>query len=457
MSTQRKDPKVRRPRRKDLPRGPREWPVIGQALSLLRDPLGLFQRAAAHGDVSTVSVRPIPLCLVNHPELNREAMVTNHQRTGRGSATFEVFGWFLGRGVSASDGAYHRQQRRIMQPLFHRNRINGYGQAIYEVAEKTARSWRNAGNVDMEAEMIRLTARAILATVLGTELPGSEDELADAINECDRYMAVRLKQPVTLRRMLHRAPLASTRRFRRARNHVDRVIKQAIEDRRGVRSGGNDLLTLLIQDDAGLNDAQIRDELVSMYHAGHKTTAATLTWAWHLLAEHPEAQEELHLELDRTLGGRAPTPADLQQLTYTAQVITETLRLFPPLWLQGKMVYEPVSIGGYDIPPGFNLITCPYITQRDPRWYEQPDRFMPQRWTERFTKELHPFAFRPFGAGPYQCIGEHFAWMELNIALATLAQRWRVVSVRGSTVEMSADVTLRTRRGLHLTLTERRP
>lgn len=138
MSTQRKDPKVRQPRRKDLPPGPKEWPVIGRALPLLRDPLGLFQQAAARGDVSTVSVKRIPLRLVNHPEVNREAMATNRQRMGRGSATFEVFGWFQGKGVSASDGAYHRQQRRIMQLLFHWNQVEGYGQAIGEIAEQTA-------------------------------------------------------------------------------------------------------------------------------------------------------------------------------------------------------------------------------------------------------------------------------------------------------------------------------
>ena len=457
MSTQRKDPKVRRHRRKNLPPGPRGWPIIGQALPLLRDPLGLFKQTAAYGDVATISVKPIPICLVNHPQLNREALVTNHQNVGRGSATYEVFGWFLGQGVTVSDGVYHRQQRRLMQPLFHRNQIGGYAHAIGEIVEETARSWSHADNVEMETEMIRLTARAILRTLLGTQLFGSEYELANAINECDRYMAIRLKQPPTLRRMLHRAPLSSSGRFRRARAHVDHVIYRAIADHRAGHSDENDLLTLLIQDEAELNDAQVRDELVSMYHAGHETAAATLTWAWHLLGEHPEAQEELHLELDRVLGGRAPTLSDLPQLTYTTQVITETLRLFPPLWVQGRMVYEPINIGGYDIPAGFNVVVCPYITQRDSRWYEQPHRFMPERWTDRFTEELPRFACRPFSGGPYQCLGEHFAWMELKVVLATLAQRWRVTPVPGSAVEMSAGVTLRTRRGLHLTLTDRTP
>ena len=449
--------------RADLPPGPPEMPIIGQAFRLRNDFVGLIREAAACGDVSTVSVNPILICLVNHPELNREVLVTSHLKTGRGAIAFETVRWMMGSGLTASTGAFHVKQRRLIQPRFHRRYIDKYAEAMTEMSARKSRQWQDGATVDLEQEMRGLTLQIVAKALFDIETSDVVRRVGESFAETEGYIYLRLTQPVFLRRLLHNLPVPSTRRFEAARAYLDELIYRLIRERRHSGAKGDDLLCLLMQaryedaeseEDSRMSDELVRDEAVSLYIAGHDTTATTLTYALFLLSQNPEVEERFHAELDGVLGDRDATLADLPQLPLTDQVITETLRLYPPFWLLGRMVFEPIELDGYRIPPGVSVVTSPLVTQRDPRWFDDPLEFRPERWTPEFRTELPRFAYFPFGGGPHQCIGEGFAWMEAKIALATLCRRWRVTT--RSKAEIMPRTTLKVKGGLPATLERRR-
>ena len=379
-------------RRAELPPGPSELPFVGQAFRLRNDLVGLLQDAATHGDVSTVSVKPILICLVNHPELNREVIVAaGREKTGRGATAFETIRWMMGDGLTASTGAFHLKQRRLIQPRFHRRRIEMYAESMIELSSRKSREWRDGALVDMEQEMRELTLQIVAKALFNIETRHVVERVGEAFAETDRYMYLRLTQPPFLRRLLHRSPLPSSRRFKAARGYLDALIYSLIKERRQSGAEGDDLLCMLLQaryedaegeEDAGMSDELVRDEAVSLYIAGHDTTATTLAYAFHLLSRNPEVEKRLHAELDDVLGGRDVTLDDLPNLPLTDQIVTETLRLYPPFWALGRMVFEPIELGGYRIPRGRRGDgVAPLITHRDPRWFDDPLAFRPERWT----------------------------------------------------------------------------
>ena len=421
----------------ELPPGPPEWPLIGQALRLRRDSIGLIQEAAAYGDVSKVSVRPVLLYLVNHPDLIEAVLVTNHRKVGKGVTTTKVLTWLMGRSISTTNDPAHLRQRRIMQPQLSRRCIDKYGGIMTEFASRQAESWSDGATVHMATEMRTMTLQILAKALFGIELPDTVWRIGAAFEYTNDYMYFRLTQPPFLRPLLHHLPLPSSRRFKNARAYLDETIYGMIEERRQSGAQEDDLLSLLLEaryedaeseEDSKMSDEQLRDEISTMYIAGHDTTANTLTWAFYLLAEHPEVQDRFHAELDKVLAGRPAALDDLPNLPFTYQILTEVLRLYPPFWSLARMVFEPIEVDGYHIPPGVTVLICPFITQRDRRWFDSPREFRPERWTDGFRKSLPRYAYFPFGAGPHHCIGEGFAWMEAQIALATLGQRWRVRS-----------------------------
>ena len=449
--------------RAKLPPGPSELPFVGQAFRLRFNLIGLLQEAATYGDVSTVSVNPILICLVNHPELNREVLVTSHQKTGRGATAFETIRWMMGDGLTASTGAFHLKQRRLIQPRFHRRLIEKYAQAMTDISARKSRQWQDRARVDMEQEMRELTLQIVAKALFDIETSDVVRRVGESFAETDRYMYLRLTQPPFLRRFLHGLPLPSSRRFKAARAYLDELIYGLIKERRQSGAEGDDLLCMLLQaryedaeseEDSRMSDELVRDEAVSLYIAGHDTTATTLAYAFHLLSRNPEVEERFHAELDDVLGGRDATLDDLPNLPLTDQIITETLRLYPPFWGLGRIVFEPIELGGYHIPPGVAVMVAPWITHRDPRWFDDPLEFRPERWTAEFRSELPRFAYFPFGGGPHQCIGEGFAWMEAKIALATLCQRWRATA--RSKAEIMPRITLKVKGGMPMTLERRR-
>ena len=449
--------------RTELPPGPSGLPLFGQTFRLRSDLIGLLQEAATYGDVSTAALSPILICLVNHPELNRQVLVTEHQRTGRSATAFETVRWMMGDGLVASTGAFHLRQRRLIQPRFHHRFIEKYAQAMTEISSRKARQWQDGARVDMEQEMRELTLQIVAKALFDIETSDVVRRVGESFAESDRYMYSRLTQPVFLRRVLHGLPLPSSRRFREARTYLDDLIYGLIRERRQSGAEGDDLLCMLLQaryedaegeEDGGMSDELVRDEAVSLYIAGHDTTATTLAYSFYLLSQNPDVEERFHAELDDVLGDRDATLEDLPDLPLTDQIVTETLRLYPPFWALGRMVFEPIELGDYRIPPGVAVMVSALITQRDPRWFDDPLEFRPARWTDAFRSELPRFAYFPFGGGPHQCIGEGFAWMEAKIALATLCRRWRA-SARGP-ADVVPRITIKVKDGMPMTLERRR-
>lgn len=472
-------PRVSRDR---LPPGPAELPVVGQAFRYLRDPIGFMTEAAAYGDLATLSVKPALLYLVTHPDLIRDIMVTHHQRVGRGPNT-EVLKWVMGNSLVTADGADHLQQRRMMQPQFHRSRVDGYGAVMQQYAVSHRAGWQDGQRIDMAREMGDLTLRIVVKTLFGLELPSDSRRIGDTFEFTNNYLVTRVNQPPRLRHLLHQLPLPYSRRFRRERARLDEIIFDLIAKRRqsldksdGNRNGGDksgrdsndgdgndDLLSLLLEarfeDDAGqidrLTDRQVRDQTITLFAAGHETTAVSLAWTWYLLAEHPEIQARFHRELDEALGGRPPTLDDLPHLPFTDRILTESLRLYPSIWFWSRMAFEPFTLGGYEIPAGAVLAAPQLIVQRDARWFEDPLEFRPDRWTPEFRSSLPRYAYYPFGGGPRQCIGEGFALMESKLILAAVGQQWAVRHDPRHRIKMLPLISLRPKGGMPMYLERR--
>ena len=314
--------------RAELPPGPSEMPIIGQAFRLKNDFVGLLREAATYGDISTVSVKPILIYLVNHPDLNREVLVRTHQKTGRGVTAFETVRWMMGDGLTASTGAFHLRQRRLIQPRFHRRYIDHYAGAMTEFASRKSQQWRDGTVVDMEQEMRDLTLQIVAKALFDIETSDVVRRVGQSFAESEGYIYLRLTQPVFLRRLLHSLPLPSTRRFKAARTYLDDLIYGLIKERRHSGAEGDDLLCMLLQaryedaegeEDSGMSDELVRDEAVSLYIAGHDTTATTLAYAFFLLSQNPEVEKRFHAELDDVLGDRDATLDDLPNLRLTDQ------------------------------------------------------------------------------------------------------------------------------------------
>ena len=449
--------------RNQLPPGPSEWPILGQSWRYLRDTIGLMHEAATYGDLATMSVRPALVYLVNHPDLIQEVLVAQHRHVGRGRSV-DALKYLLGEGLITSDGALHLRQRRLMQPHFHHRRIATYGETMIQYTRRHQQRWSDGMEVDMAEEMRDLTLHIVVKTLFNLDLPSDIKRIGRAFDFCNHYMTVRQNQILPIRRLLHQLPMPRTRRFRNELAFLDQTVADLITQRRQSDKEGEDLLSLLVQttddevdnsDELTMTDRQVRDETITLFAAGHETTAVALTWTWYLLATHPEWQNRWHAELDEVLGVRAVTLSDLPHLTLTDQILTESMRLYPPLWTTGRMAFDSFELAGFAIPAGALLVTPQIIIQRDPRWFDEPLAFRPDRWTPEFRKNLPPYAYFPFGGGPRRCIGDSFAWMEAQIVLATLGQTWCMHHVQRLPVEMESLITLRPKRGMPLVLKRR--
>ena len=451
-------------RREALPPGPPELPIVGQSFRYMSDLLALLREAAGYGDLVTISTRPILLFLVKHPDLIRELYVTNHRSVGRGFLTRE-YRHLMGDGLVTADGPLQLRQRRLMQPQFHHGRIASYARAMTDFADRHQQEWQDGAKVDLAQEMSDLTLHIVVKTLFGLDIPDRVRRIGEAFEVSNDYITVRGNQPPPLSNLLHRLPMPLTRRFKRGLAYLDQTVYGLIEQRRRSGLDGEDLLSMLLSirdeeaenpEDAVMTDLQVRDEVITLFAAGHETTAVALTWTWYLLATHPEIQRRFHAELDGVLDGRAATPDDLANLPFTRQVLTESMRLYPPIWSTGRVAFEPINLGGWQIPAGAGLVAPQLIVHRDPRWFDDPLEFRPDRWTPEFRESLPDFAYYPFGGGPRLCIGEGFAWMEAMLILATLGQSWSMRRDSRHEVELVPLVSLRPKGGMPMTLERRR-
>lgn len=439
------------------PRGPRNPPFLGQLPAFRRDPLNFLHTIARrYGDVAAFRLGPQPTVLINHPDLIKDVLVTQQRNfvKGRGLQRAKAL---LGAGLLTSEGAFHLRQRRLVAPAFHRQRIVGYAATMIEHGQRMSEEWQAGATLDVWRDMMRLTLGIVGKTLF-------DAEVADEANEIGRALTtvMQMFRSVTLpgAELLDRLPLPRTRRFQQAKAQLDATIYRIIAERRRSNVDRGDLLSMLLlaQDEetgATMNDLQIRDEAMTLFLAGHETTANALTWTWYLLAQNPTAEARMHAELDAVLGGRSPSFDDLPRLGYTQMVLTEAMRLYPPAWILGRLATTDYRYGAYFFPAGTLVLMSQYVMHRSERFFPNPERFEPRRWTPEFRTRLPRFAYFPFGGGPRVCIGESFAWTEGVLLLATLAQHWRLRLVPEQPVAPQPLVTLRPKYGMSMTLERR--
>jgi len=433
-------------------------------LALRRDPLGFFTKLAREfGDVAYFKLGPQEMFLLNHPDSIRDVLVTHHRNfmKGRGLQRAKRL---LGEGLLTSEGEFHRRQRRLAQPAFHRQRIAAYGATMTDYASRLQERWQDGATVDISREMTRLTLAIAGKTLFDADVGSEADEIGAALTT-----AMELFTTLTLpfADLLEKLPLPGKRRFQKARDRLDATIYRMIDERRASGEDRGDLLSMLLlaQDEEdeeaaeghgrGMTDAQLRDEAMTIFLAGHETTANALTWTWYLLSQHPEVEAKLHAELGAVLAGRPPTADDVARLRYTEMIFAESMRLYPPAWIMGRRVLNDYEVDGYLAPAGSIIVMSQYVMHHDARYFPDPFKFDPERWTPEAQATRPRFSYFPFGGGPRQCIGEGFAWMEGVLVMAALAQRWRMQHDPGHRVELQPLITLRPKHGMRMILQRR--
>lgn len=439
------------------PAGPRGAPFVGHLPAFRRDPLTFLQQLAReYGPFAHVRLGPQHAVLLTDPDAIKDVLVTNHHHFSKGRALQRAKA-VLGEGLLTSEGEFHLRQRRLAAPAFHRKRINAYADDMVHYGDRLRSAWQDGATLDVAQEMMHLTLAIVGKTLFNADVEGETDEVGAALTTL-----IQMFRTVTLpfAELLEKLPLPSTRRFFRAKAQLDATIYRIINERRRTGEDTGDLLSMLLQardeeTGQGMSDQQLRDEALTIFLAGHETTANALTWTWYLLSQNPEVEAKLHAEIDAVLDGKLPTLADLPRLRYADNVMHESMRLYPPAWIIGRAVQTPYSYGSYSFPRGTLLIMSQYVSHRNPRYFASPERFDPDRWTPEFKEQLPRFAYFPFGGGPRVCIGENFAWMEGVLALVTLAQRWRLRLVPGHPVAPQPLITLRPRYGMKMTLHQR--
>jgi cytochrome P450 len=445
------------------PPGPKRTTPVARLrgyIAFRRDPLNFLTRLAQeHGDIVHFHVGGQRAYLVNHPDLIRDVLVTHQDHFYKGRA-LQRSKRLLGEGLLTSEGEHHRRQRRLAQPAFHKKRIESYGDVMTAYAARHTARWQDGARVDIAREMMRLTLSIVGKTLFNADVESDADDIRGALTEIMELFNMLL---LPYSEYIERLPLPQTRRFERARAKLDQIIYRIVEERRAGGADAGDLLSMLLaaRDEetggTGMTDQQIRDEVMTLILAGHETTANALSWTWYLLAEHPEVEARLHAELDEVLDGgrRLPTVEDIARLRYTEMVVSESMRLYPPAWVVGRLAIKDCESGGYIIPAGALVLVSQYVMHRDARYFPRPASFDPMRWTMEAKESRPAYSYFPFGGGARRCIGEGFAWMELVLLVASIASRWRMTLDPGQRVETYPRITLRPRHGIRVTLERR--
>jgi cytochrome P450 len=440
------------------PPGPKRKPVVGHLMEFRRDPLGFLLGAAqTYGDLVHFKFGPQDIYFINSPDTVRDVLVTNNRNFTK-SRGLEMAKKFLGEGLLTSEGEFHRRQRRLAQPAFHHKRIAAYADVMARYGARRRARWQDGETLDIAQEMMSLTLAIVGKTLFDADVEGEAKAIGGALADI-MHMFDRMTTPFPW--LLELLPLPSNRRFARARARLDETIYRIINERRATGEDRGDLLSMLLLatdtegDGTGMSDQQLRDEAMTIFLAGHETTANALTWTWYLLSEHPEVEARLHDEIDAVLEGRLPTADDFPRLRYTEMVLAEAMRLYPPAWAIGRRAISDYHIGDYTVPARAIILMSPYVMHRTPRYYPEPLVFDPERWTIAAREARPKFAYFPFGGGPRVCIGEGFAWMEGVLLIATIAQQWRLRLAPGQRVAPQPMITLRAKNGIRMQLEKR--
>jgi cytochrome P450 len=356
-----------------------------------------------------------------------------------------------------SHGEFHRRQRKLIQPALHKQRVRGYANTMIRIADSAARRLQDGSTVDMSEEMRQLTLSVVAQTLFGTDIADEADEIGRVITELAEIY-LRVKSPIG--QLLNWLPfLPGNRRFERAKRRLDDTIYRIIDARRSSPDSRDDLLAMLLaaqyEDGATMPASLVRDEVVSLFLAGHETTGITLTWMWYVLAQHPEIEARFHEELDEVLSGRLPEPGDVERLPFTRKIVAEVVRLYPAIYVIPRRAIEACTLGGFAVRRGALVFVSIYNAHHDPRFFAEPEQCRPERWTDEMRDGLPKYAYCAFGAGPHACLGEGFAWTEAVLVMAIMGQRWKARVAAGHTVGVNPLVNLRPRNGMPMTLTRR--
>lgn len=431
--------------------GPRSLPIIGDALSFLRDPLGYLVRMRQQ--YGAVVQLPLPIfrpLFINDPALLEQVLVTDNKSYSKDVFLRRLARETVGQGLLTSEGDFWRRQRRLAQPAFHRERIAEYAGIMTRLAMEYVDTLRPGQEIDLHEDMMRLTLQIVAQTLFSAEV----DDMATTVGQAlDAIMSRYADGLLMLFPSLSRLPLPVNRRFQQGLQQLDALLYGLIQKRReeGVHKG--DLLSMLLQardeDGSAMTDTQLRDEVITLFTAGHETTALLLSFTFMLLSVHPEAAAKLGEELGSVLAGRAPTLADVPALRYTEAVVLESMRLYPPAWSLGREALRDTEIGGYPVPRGTQVWMSAWVMHRDPAYYPQPEAFQPERWLDGLQRRLPRFAYFPFGGGPRICIGNTFAMTEAILLLACIASRYRMSVKERPPLKLLPSITLRPLHGLH--------
>jgi cytochrome P450 len=441
-----------------LPPGPKSHPILGVMPEFNRDTLSFITRCRDYGDVVRTRFFYITCYFLYNPDDIEYVLSTNAKNFIKSmSVRSNFFHRLIGNGLLTSEGDFWRRQRRLAQPAFHRQRISSYGDVMVEYAERMTSSWQQGETRDVHRDMMRLTLEIVAKTLFNADVSGDADRVGTILSEIVKPFA----SQATLKWILdNRLPTPAHRRFHRLAKQMDGIVYRIIDERRASGRDEGDLLSILLQaqdeDGSQMTDQQLRDEVITLFLAGHETTALTLSWAWYLLALNPEAESRFHKELETVLHGRAPTFSDLPQLKYTEMIAKESMRLYPPAYGVGREAIEECEIGGFHVPAKTQIFAFQWATQRDPRYFDEPEKFNPDRWTEEFADSLPKYAYFPFGGGPRACIGNTFAMMEIVLVLATIGQRFRLSLAPDHEVTLLPAMSLRPRTGIQVIVEHRR-
>jgi len=438
------------------PPGPAGRGIVGNFPMGSRDPLGLFRQwSCQYGDIFHYRVFHRHIYFLNHPDLIKDVLVTHHQNFIKGEAV-RFNRRIFGNGLVANEGSSWAQQRRLIQPAFHRDSIEAYASIMVAYTERLLATWHNGETRDVHEDMMRLALEIVAMTLFSVKIATYRDRISVALNTLmEMTSGARMLLPPLLRRF----PTPGNLLYQRAAQRLDDIVYDLIRQRQTSGQMNGDLLSTLLQaryeDGSAMSNQQLRDEVMTLLLTGHETTAVSLSWTWYLLSKNPEVEERLWSELRRVLKGRSPRMKDLPELPYLDRVIKESMRLYPPVWALVRNPVKECEIGGYRIPIRSTLLMSQWVMHRDPRYYDEPECFNPDRWLDVRSKEAPKFAYFPFGGGSRTCIGASFAMAEVALVLATIAQRYQVRVAPDCSAEVIPTITLRPRYGIRAEVVRR--
>jgi cytochrome P450 len=445
-------------KRRAIP-GPKGHWLKGNLSAFAADRLGFLTRIARdHGDVVAIRFLHRKIIVVNHPDLVEEVLVTRNRQFIKHFA-LRFAKPTLGEGLLTSEGDFWRRQRRLSQPAFHREKVANHAGVMVAYAERMMLGWSGGRELDVQEAMMRLTLEIVAKCLFDADVSGDSADASAAMDTVLNCFTARVNSMIKLPLSV---PTPTNLRLKRAKARLDRIIYDIIAARRASREDRGDLLSMLLQatdpveeGGSGMTDLQLRDEAMTLFMAGHETTANTLAWIWYLLSTHPEVEAKLHAELDGVIADRPPTFDDLPRLPYTEQVVTEALRLYPTVWLLGREAIEPTEVGGHPVPVGTTIYMSQWVIHRNPRFFDDPLAYRPERWSDGLAKRIPRYAYFPFGGGPRICIGNAFAMMEATLLLATIARRFQIRVVHPDRVVPLPTMTLRPVGGIEVILSIR--